>query len=107
MLDIAVSYNRFKFIGYEFLTWLWYIIENKPNFIEFIDGRNVEGAVEIGNRIVFENRSGDDIKESITIKGDDAGLEEGILSLKKGAWVTELNLIYRRAERRLAVYHQR
>jgi len=59
-----------------------------------------EGYIEIGNRMVFEKRSGNNVMESVTIKGDDAGLEEGILSLKKGAMVTELNLSYRMGERR-------
>ena len=27
MLDIAVAYNRYKFLGNEFLTWLWFMIE--------------------------------------------------------------------------------
>jgi hypothetical protein len=36
--------------------------------------------------------------ESITIKGDDAGLEEGLLALRKGAVVTELNLVYKAGE---------
>ena len=31
--------------------------------------------------------------ETITIKGDEAGLEEGMLALQKGAVVTELNLV--------------
>jgi hypothetical protein len=30
--------------------------------------------------------------ETITINGDDAGLEEGVLALKKGALVTEIHL---------------
>jgi len=34
-------------------------------------------------------------EESITIQGDQAGLEEGTLALRKGAVVTELNLIYK------------
>ena len=83
MLDIAVSYNRYKFIGYEFLTWLWFTIEKNSQHIN----------ITIGNRIVLENRSQSSL-EKITITGDDAGLEEGILSLRKGALVTELNLIY-------------
>ena len=33
-----------------------------------------------------------DAVETITIKGDDAGLEEGVLALKKGALVTEIHL---------------
>lgn len=93
MLDVSISYNRYKFLGHEFLTWLWYRIEKEP---ELICGPDKEVAtLEIGNRIVIENRQGDETVETVTIKGDHAGLEEGVLSLKKGAVVTELNLIYR------------
>ena len=74
------------------------MIEKDPGFLKKIIGE--EGYLEIGNRMVFENRSGNNVMESVTIKGDDAGLEEGILSLKKGAMVTELNLSYRSGERR-------
>ena len=31
MLDLAVAYNRYRFLGDEFLTWLWYTIENDPD----------------------------------------------------------------------------
>lgn len=86
MLDIAVAYTRYKFIGYEFLTWLWFWIENDS-------GSDIADAdLRIGNRLVLENRA-HDRKESITIIGDDAGLEEAILALQKGALVAELNLI--------------
>ena len=27
MLDVSVAYNRYKFLGHEFLTWLWFMIE--------------------------------------------------------------------------------
>ena len=92
MLDVAVAYNRYKFIGEEFLTWLWYIIDTSQNRLKSID--NEIDSLEIGNRIVIENRKKES-SERITIKGDDAGLEEGILALKKGAMVTELSLKYR------------
>jgi hypothetical protein len=92
MLDIAVSYNRYKFIGFEFLTWLWFIMENQPEILKAADKDLV--SLDIGNRLVLEKTSGN-ASESITIKGDQAGLEEGILSLKKGAVVTEINLIYK------------
>ena len=48
-------------------------------------------SLHIGNRIKLEN-SRNRMLETITIKGDEAGLEEGILALRKGAAVTELNL---------------
>lgn len=92
MLDVAVSYNRYKFLGHEFLTWLWFVMENQPETLSKVDGELVSLAV--GNRMVLEN-SHDDRVESVTIKGDQAGLEEGLLSLKKGAVVTELKLIYK------------
>ena len=89
MLDVAVAYNRFKFIGDEFLTWLWFVIDKDAKFLKKIS--TDLSSLEIGNRIVLENRRHQTV-ESITIKGDDANLEEGILALRKGAVVIELNL---------------
>lgn len=91
MLDISVSYNRYKFIGHEFLTWLWFIIEKEPERLKTVE-KNLN-SLTLGNRIVIEKRRNNEVLETITIKGDDAGLEEGMLSLKKGAVVTEMNLI--------------
>ena len=92
MLDVAVAYNRYKFIGNEFLTWLWFTIDTNPRFFKTVD--ETITSLNVGNRIVLENTS-NDASEIITIKGDDAGLEEGLLSLRKGAVVIELNLSYK------------
>jgi hypothetical protein len=92
MLDVAVAYNRYKFIGEEYLTWLWCMIDTGQNRLKSID--NEIDALEIGNRIVLENRKNESA-ERITIKGDDAGLEEGFLALRKGALVTEIGLKYK------------
>jgi len=89
MQDIAVSYDKYKFLGNEFLTWLWFVLDNKQNII--YDADNDLQSFEIGNRIVLENKV-EKRTEIITIKGDDAGLEEGLLSLQKGAVVVEINL---------------
>lgn len=92
MLDVALAYSRYIFLGNEFLTWLWYTLENRAAQLAEID---VDlSSLEIGNRLVLENRRGEGL-ETITIKGDDAGLEEGLLALEKGALVTEMNLQYR------------
>ncbi len=90
MLDIAVAYNRYKFIGYEFLTWLWYVINKDPELLTPLDPEFV--GLETGNRIVIENIRKEAL-ESVTIKGNDADLQEGKLSLDKGGLVTELNLV--------------
>ena len=95
MLDISISYNRYQFLGNEFLTWIWYMMERKRDELLQIEEDLV--YLEIGNRIVIENRMNDNT-ETITIKGDDAGLEEGILALRKGAVVTEMNLFYKSGE---------
>lgn len=97
MLDVAVAYNRFKFLGEEFLTWLWFVIDQDPTVLRKADPDLT--SLEIGNRIVLEKREKKAL-ERITIKGENAGLEEAMLALQKGALVAELNLIYRSAQQK-------
>ena len=97
MLDIAVAYNRFKFLGDEFLTWLWFIIEQDPAVLRKADSDLT--SFEIGNRIVLEKKYKKAF-ERITIKGEDAGLEEAKVALQNGALVAEINLIYRSAQQK-------
>jgi len=92
MIDVAVAYNRFKFIGNEFLTWLWFVIDTNQSYLKTVD--ETITSLYLGNRIVLENNI-NDAREIITIKGDDAGLEEGLLSLRKGAVVIEMNIYYK------------
>ncbi len=89
MLDVSVAYNRYKFLGNEFLTWLWYVVENDRDQLK--KGVKDPISLDVGNRIVLTNRINDAV-ETITIKGDDADLKEGLLALRKGAMVTEMNL---------------
>ena len=92
MLDIATAYNKYKFLGDDYLTWIWFLVENNHNISSIINSKDAV-SFEIGNSIMLENNLGDKSKEKITIKGDQAGLEEGITALKKGAFVTQINLI--------------
>ena len=92
MLDIAVAYNRYRFIGYEFLTWLWFAIERNPALLQSPSGDS--GNLNLGNRIVLENFTRDKT-ESITIKGDDPNFDAALLSLKNGALVTEISLVFK------------
>jgi len=92
MLDIATAYNKYKFLGNDYLTWIWFLIENNHNISSIINSKDII-TLEVGNSIVLENKIGDKSKEKITIKGDQAGLEEGTTALKKGAFVTQINLI--------------
>lgn len=97
MLDIAVAYNRFKFLGDEFLTWLWFVIEQDPAVFKNADPDLT--SFEIGSRMVLEKKHKKSV-ERITIKGEDAGLEEARVALKNGAMVAELNLVYRSAQQK-------
>jgi hypothetical protein len=92
MLDVSVAYEKYKFLGYEFLTWLWFVIEKDPEYLRGIQPEMK--SLDVGNRLVLENRQTGAV-ETVTIKGDDAGLEEARLSLKKGGMVSEMNLMYR------------
>ncbi|MCP4158889.1 MAG: hypothetical protein GY760_02340 [Deltaproteobacteria bacterium] len=92
MLDIATAYNKYKFLGNDFLTWIWYLIETDENLTNLINAKETI-TLEVGNSIVLENNLGDKATEKISIKGDKAGLEEGTTALKKGAFVTQINLI--------------
>lgn len=95
MLDVSLTYYRYGFLGSEFLTWLWFYIVTTDQD-KFFDNKNE--ILEIGNKIVLERKVNDAV-EKVTIKGKDAGLEEGIISLKKGAVVKELNLLYRKEDK--------
>ena len=89
MLDVAYAYNRFKFLGDEFLTWLWFMTDKDPATLQALNPDLA--SLTIGSRMVLENRRQKAL-ETLTIKGDDANLEEALLALRKGALVTELNL---------------
>jgi len=92
MLDIATAYNKYGFLGNEFLTWIWYLVETDQDITALSSSKDPV-TLELGNSISLENNLGDKSKEKITIKGNQAGLEEGTTALKKGACVTDLNMI--------------
>lgn len=95
MLDIATAYNRYKFIGHEFLTWLWYLMEAHGHRLGQTDPPAL--VLALGKRIVLENPR-ENHAEKVTIKGDYANFEAGILPLRQGSLVTELALEAKSAE---------
>ena len=91
-IDIATAYSKYKFLGYEFLTWLWFVMENDPSLLAAPDqGVN---AVNISHRMVLENPTMDRI-ERITAKGDPANFDTGMLSLQQGALITEMGMVFK------------
>jgi hypothetical protein len=98
MLDVSVSYSRFRFLGSEFLTWLWFALDtmDQPFFAE----KRPDLLLERGGKIVLEKRQANKAVETISIQGEDATLAEGRIALQKGAKVSEVNLILRQGDRR-------
>ena len=97
MLDISVAYNRYKFLGCEFLTWLWFSIEQNPS--DLMNTENPSGILSLGRKIKFENQRNNQM-ESVSVTGDNPDFKEGLTALKKGALVAELHLIYDENEHR-------
>ena len=89
MLDVAVGYNKFSFLGNEFLTWLWYMTQYEEESLQKIGASFTE--ISVGQRIVFENHDENSL-EKITIKGNEPSFEEGLVALTKGSLITELQL---------------
>jgi hypothetical protein len=96
MMDVSAAYRRYQFLGGEFLTWLWFVIETEPDSLRGIDPDLL--SLEIGNRMVLERRPQRGGLETVTIKGDHAGMEEGLLAVRKGALVAEMNLVFTAGE---------
>ncbi len=89
MLDAAVALKRYPFLGREFLTWLWFLTETDADAVAEAAGESV--VVVVGNRITLEKHRGDDV-ERVAIRGEAAQMEEGLVALRKGALVSEVNL---------------
>lgn len=94
-LDIATAYNQYKFLGQEFLLWLWYVSEKDPGSINGILEKDQSLEITFGNNIVIENEKVGGAKEKLTIKGEDAGLEEALMALNKGGDTVQANFIFK------------
>lgn len=95
MLDLSLAYHKYSFLGCDFLLWLWFCTSESGSYNLF---NNKSEFIEIGNKIVLERKKNNSF-EKITIKGEEADLEEAMISLKKGAIVKELNLLYKKEDK--------
>ena len=95
MLDVNYSFKRYGFLGNEFLTWLWFLTENDQKAVAEILKESI--TLTLGNRIALEKKNKDDV-ERVTVKGDTASMDEGILALRKGAVVSEAHWVMEMAD---------
>jgi hypothetical protein len=83
-LGEIMDYEKYRFLGQEFLLWLWYASENDPEAITKNGGGQETIEATLGDTIVIENIPDLGGKEKITIKGEESDLKEAMLALKKG-----------------------
>lgn len=89
-LDIATVYNRYGFIGSEYLLWLWWASE--------VSGENMTGdkskdeviLLELRGGIIIENNKPEKPKLKITIKSQDAGKKEAAIAISEGGRIKEI-----------------
>jgi DNA recombination-dependent growth factor C len=75
-------------LGYEFLTWLWFLTENTNGLIEIAEGREAE--VGLGERLVLTLPA--DGKERVICTTQANALHEARTALQQGKLVDELQL---------------
>ena len=91
MIDIATMYNKYAFLGPEFLTWLWYASENTPERLNVFKDEKTE--LVVGNKVVIVNDNPQPGKSAkVTIQGEESDLKEAMLSVKDGGWVSDIHL---------------
>lgn len=90
MPPVSESFENYRFLGNEYLTWLWFCTEERPQMIKDPSGNAVSLAVH--KKIVLKKATGKTV--SITIEKDSGEeAEEGMLALKGGAIVTDLSFL--------------
>ncbi len=75
-------------LGYEFLTWLWFLTENTNGLIEIAEGRQAE--IGLGERLVLTLPA--DGKERVICTTQANALHEARTALQQGKLVDELQL---------------
>ncbi len=78
-------------LGYEFLTWLWFLTEKQMAPIELGEGRQAE--VSLGERLVLTLPA--DGKERVICTTQANALHEARTALQQGKLVDELQLFLR------------
>lgn len=81
-------------LGFEFLTWIWFITENAQQVISFGEGRQAE--VHLGERLTLTLPG--EGKERVVCNTRANALYEARTALRQGKMVSELQLLFRVGE---------
>ena len=74
-----------RFLGYEFLTWLWFMTETQGGRVPLADGASA--SVALGERVVLSRQ--DDGKERVICTTQAGALDEARTALRQGKMVEE------------------
>jgi hypothetical protein len=99
-LDKAVGWTSFEKPYQPDFGGSSFVYGNYLVFSLRIDRKTVSAKLVKKHVVIESEKRHKKTVERITIKGENAGLEEAMLALQKGALVAELNLIYRSAEQK-------
>jgi DNA recombination-dependent growth factor C len=83
-----------RFLGFEFLTWLWFFAENPPETLQLPDKRVAE--VHLGERLVLMLPG--EGKEKVVCTTQANALHEARTALRQGKLVEELQIFLRVAD---------
>ena len=89
MTDSYLGQDSDAILGQEFLTWLWYTCETRPD--SFRDAESKSFSVTMEQRIVVQGGEGDAL-ETATVSGAMSELREARLGLTMGKKVTRAQL---------------
>jgi len=83
-----------RFLGYDFLTWVWFMTENSQQVVPFGEGRQAE--VHLGERLTLTLP--EEGKERVVCNTRANALHEARTALRQGKVVSELQLFFRIGE---------
>lgn len=83
-----------RFLGYEFLTWLWFLMENGEERIRISE--NLEMVLHLGERIVLTLPT--ESRERVVCTTQANSLHEARTALLQGKFVEEIQLLFRIAD---------
>ena len=91
--DISSLSDSKSFLGKEFLTWLWYFIDEEGGSFTFSnrDGKPIEADIWVDDKIAFESTGSDSAKHSLN-GGNPSSSLEATAALLTGKIVSDLKL---------------
>jgi hypothetical protein len=88
-MDFLDILREKAFLGREFLTWLWFKCDQTGGRIDLRDGRTLECAFL--DKMTLD-LSDTDSPQSVTLKGEQSELREGLAALREGKKIEEARL---------------